>query len=71
MTRHRAFAPVVDEDTRVLVLGSLPGRMSLDAGRYYAHPRNLFWHLIGTVIGRDLASLDYAERLAALRAARV
>ena len=71
MTRHSAFAPVVDASTRVLILGSLPGRMSLAAGRYYAHPRNLFWPLIGTVIGREIARLAYAERLAALRAAGV
>jgi len=39
--------------------------------RYYAHPRNLFWHLIGTAIGRDIASLDYESRVAALRKARI
>jgi len=67
----RAFDPVVDERTRVLVLGSLPGDASLKAGQYYAHPQNGFWRLIGGVIGRDLVSLPYIERLAALRAAGV
>jgi hypoxanthine-DNA glycosylase len=71
MTRKSSFPPVVAPDTRVLVLGSLPGEQSLAAGRYYAHPRNRFWHLIGTVIGTDLESLGYEGRLAALRAARV
>jgi hypoxanthine-DNA glycosylase len=55
----------------VLVLGSLPGEASLAERRYYAHPRNLFWHLIGKAIGRDLAALDYGQRLAALREARI
>jgi hypoxanthine-DNA glycosylase len=55
----------------VLVLGSLPGEQSLQAQRYYAHPRNRFWHLIGRVIGTDLEPLDYEDRLAALLAARV
>lgn len=50
----------------MLVLGSLPGDASLAAGRYYAHPRNLFWHLIGTVIGQDITALDYEQRLTAL-----
>ena len=63
---HHCFPPVIREDTRLLVLGSLPGRASLAAGRYYAHPRNLFWRLIGAAIGRELAALDYEERLAAL-----
>lgn len=69
--RHAAFAPVVDTGTRVLILGSLPGAASLAAGRYYAHPQNAFWHLVGGVIGVDLAALDYDARLAALLAAGV
>jgi TDG/mug DNA glycosylase family protein len=55
----------------VLVLGSLPGEASLAERRYYAHPRNYFWHLIGGVIGRNLVPLSYDERLAALLAAKV
>lgn len=51
----------------MLVLGSLPGTASLAAGEYYAHPRNLFWRLVGAVIDRpDLAQLTYAERTQAL-----
>jgi len=70
--RHRAFAPVVSPDVRVLVLGSLPGAASLAAGRYYAHPQNRFWSLAGAVIGReDLPALPYDERLAALLGAGV
>lgn len=52
----------------MLILGSLPGEASLAAGRYYAHPQNLFWRLVGHAIGRDLGSLDYEARLAALQA---
>ena len=40
--------------------------MSLEAGRYYAHPRNQFWRLAGTVIGRELEPLPYEARLEAL-----
>jgi TDG/mug DNA glycosylase family protein len=58
---------VIAPDTRVLILGSLPGEASLAAGRYYAHPQNRFWHLAGAVIGRaDLPQLAYEQRLAAL-----
>ena len=71
MVRKASFPPVVAPDTRVLVLGSLPGERSLAAGRYYAHPQNRFWHLIGTAISVDLASLDYEQRLAALLGAGV
>ncbi len=54
------------------MLGSLPGEASLAAARYYAHPQNQFWRLIGAAIGRDdLAALAYDERLAALLGAGV
>jgi TDG/mug DNA glycosylase family protein len=69
--RKASFPPVVAPDTRVLLLGSLPGEKSLEAQRYYAHPRNRFWHLIGNMIGTELEPLDYEDRLQALLAARV
>lgn len=55
----------------MLILGSLPGEASLAARRYYAHPRNLFWHLVGKAIRRDLTALEYDARLAALQAAGI
>lgn len=69
--RHASFAPHVYPDTRLLILGSLPGARSLAEQRYYAHPTNQFWRLVGAVIDRPLAAMDYADRLAALRAAKV
>ncbi len=68
---QHCFAPVIRRDTRLVILGSLPGRLSLEAGRYYAHPRNQFWRLVGAVIGRDLAALDYDARLETLLDARI
>lgn len=52
----------------MLILGSLPGERSLAEARYYAHPQNRFWHLVGMVIGEDLAMRDYADRLEILSA---
>lgn len=71
-TRKSAFPPVVSAETRVLILGSLPGEASLAEARYYAHPKNQFWQLAGAVIGhQDLPALDYEPRLLALLAAGV
>jgi len=70
-TRKRSFPPVVAANTRLLVLGSLPGEASLAAGRYYAHPQNAFWRLMSGVIGEDLAALPYDDRLSALLRHRV
>ena len=68
---HHCFPPVTRPDTRLLVLGSLPGAISLAQQRYYAHPQNLFWRLMSAVIGRDLVPLAYEERLGALLDAKV
>ena len=65
------FPPVVRPDTRLLLLGSLPGVVSLAKRQYYGHPQNQFWRLIGAVIGRELAPLPYEARLEALLDARI
>ena len=71
MSLKHSFPPIAAPDARLLVLGSLPGDRSLAAQRYYAHPQNQFWQLMSPVVGRDLAALDYDDRLDALREARV
>ena len=68
---QHCFPPVTRPDTRLLLLGSLPGAMSLAAARYYANPRNQFWRLIGAVSGLDLVPLAYEARLEALLAAGI
>jgi TDG/mug DNA glycosylase family protein len=57
------FPPVSSPAARVLVLGSLPGRLSLERGEYYANPKNAFWRIVATRIP-DLPA-EYAARVAA------
>ena len=59
--------PIVRADTRLLILGSLPGEASLAAQRYYGHPRNHFWRLMEHVIDAPLVALDYPDRIAQLQ----
>ena len=61
------FPPVADARARVLILGSLPGRQSLEKREYYAQPYNAFWRVMGNLLGAG-PELDYAARLARLRA---
>jgi hypoxanthine-DNA glycosylase len=69
--RKFGLPPVVREDARLLVLGSLPGEASLAAGRYYAHPRNQLWRLLGAMTGEPLDTLGYDQRLERLVARKV
>lgn len=65
------LAPVLDANTRILILGSFPGAASLAAAQYYAHPRNQLWPILSTLTGEDLAGLPYAQRLPHLLTHRI
>ena len=68
MTRLTGLAPIADEGTRLLVLGSFPGAASLRAQQYYGHPQNGFWKILGALRGLPLPALGYEARVAALLA---
>lgn len=61
----RGFAPVASRNARVLILGTLPSRKSLQSGEYYGHPRNAFWPIMATLLGFAEES-SYGERKAIL-----
>lgn len=64
------FGPVANTNAQVLILGSLPGRVSLEMQQYYAQPHNAFWRIMGRLLSFDPA-LPYPARLAALRDGRI
>ena len=63
--RSQGFAAVVSAESRVLVLGTLPGPESLRRQQYYAQPRNAFWRILGDLCGAG-PELGYEARLAVL-----
>jgi hypoxanthine-DNA glycosylase len=63
----QGLPPVIARGTKLVVLGSFPGVASLEAGQYYAHPRNHFWPILSALWGLDLRAQPYARRLQELR----
>lgn len=55
--RIEGFAPFIDSDSEILLLGSMPSVASLAAGFYYMHPRNRLWALVARAVGRELPTL--------------
>lgn len=43
------FAPIFDENSRVLMLGTMPSPKSREVGFYYGHPRNRFWKVLSDI----------------------
>ena len=59
--------PLIDERSRVLVLGSFPSKQSLAKQEYYGNPQNRFWQIMGNLFTFDPVAL-YGARTAALLA---
>ncbi len=62
--RSSGFAPLASDNTRVLILGSLPSQRSITDNQYYAHPQNAFWRIMAELAG---ASGSYGDRCVALQ----
>ena len=47
------IAPVFNENSRVLVLGSFPSVKSREEMFFYGHPQNRFWRVLAAVFGAE------------------
>ena len=55
------FPAIADENSRILILGSMPSIKSLEQQQYYAHPRNAFWLIMSSLFNMDKNS-SYQQR---------
>ncbi len=64
------FAPVYDENSRILILGSFPSVASREIAFYYGHPRNRFWPLFSALLEEEIPS-DPAGKIQMLLRRRI
>ena len=62
MAQVKSFEPIVGQQPRILILGSMPGVASLEAVQYYAHPRNAFWRIMEELFGIEHRK-SYPQRI--------
>ena len=48
------FAPIYDENSRILILGSFPSVRSRKENFYYGHPQNRFWKLLARLYNEQI-----------------
>lgn len=64
--RISSFPPLIDHQSEILILGSIPGVKSLEMQQYYAHPQNKFWKIILELLNEDFTE-DYSKRIETLK----
>lgn len=64
--RISSFPPIIDDASKILILGSIPGVKSLEKQQYYAHPQNAFWKIIFALFEEEFTE-NYAERIQVLK----
>lgn len=56
------FAPIIDENSKILILGSVPSVKSVESGFYYMNPQNRFWRTLSSITGVDFEKLSKEEK---------
>lgn len=61
-TRISSFPPIINQNSRILILGSVPGIKSLQMQQYYAHPQNKFWKILFQIFNEENLP-DYQSKI--------
>ena len=64
----QSFPPFVNSETKILILGTMPGIASLEKQEYYAHKRNHFWKIMYTLLDNLPISEIFEEKIQLLQA---
>ena len=62
-----SFAPIVNSETKILILGTIPGVASLAKQEYYGHPRNHFWSILFELLNTMPVSNVFEDKVKTLQ----
>lgn len=68
--RIHSFGPIVDEATKVLILGTMPSIKSLEHQEYYGNKQNVFWKLLFAIFEQEYTE-DYTFKVSWLRSKQI
>lgn len=54
MKVKHTLKPIYDNNSKVLILGSIPSVKSREIGFYYGHPQNRFWTTLSRIYGEEI-----------------
>ena len=57
-----SFQPIVNEMTETIILGTMPGEISLQKNEYYANRSNQFWKIIFRIFNNGNEIIDYQKK---------
>jgi hypoxanthine-DNA glycosylase len=62
-----SFTPIVNQETEILILGTMPGKTSLELQEYYAYKHNHFWRIIFTLFDVMPVAANFDDKIALLQ----
>ena len=51
-----SFSPIVNAQSKILILGTMPGKDSLKFNQYYGHSRNVFWKIMFALFDKPFSN---------------
>lgn len=67
MNKISSFPPIINAEATILILGTMPGAMSLAKQEYYAHQQNAFWKIMYSVFASLPVSDAFSDKVALLK----
>lgn len=67
----QGFLPVINEDAKILVLGSMPSEQALKLKEYYGNKQNRFWSIVFNVFKQQEIPADYQAKVDFLKENKV